>query len=391
MAARRQTCGRAMVILAVAAVVVAGCDGTLSGATMPGLDAGPGDRRDAGSIGDRDATAPLVDAAVPVTDGGEGDVDATTPIDSGPTDPCATVRCGANQRCEPATGACVCVEGFVLMGTSCVALPPGDPAGRTATAVCAEWAAGHVENSSDPWTEVPGDRCGAGTMPRDAIDDTLRRVSMFRWLVGLPPVTDDPAQHPADQACAVMMYRNGALSHSPPMSWDCWTMAGATGASRSNLALGTSTPGGAIDLYMDDSGVPSLGHRRWILNGPLGRVGIGFAGNAQCLGVFDSSASSDRMWTAWPNPGPVPSAAIRGEWSFHSNRIAMGSATVSVMRVGDGMTLPVSVGHPPDGYGPSTVSWQPMGWSAVVGQRYRITIGGIAGGAITYEVEPVSC
>lgn len=372
-------------LLVLGAATSGGCDGTLSGGESPGVDAGGGGGTDAGPDVPRDA-APSVD------DGGGGGLDATAPpIDAGPGDPCASVTCGANARCEPATATCVCAEGFVLMGTACVALPPGDPAGRTDTEVCAQWAAGHVENSSDPWNEVPGDMCGAGTLTREGLDDTVRRVNLFRWLVGLPPVTDDPAQHPNDQACAVMMYRNARLDHTPPMDWTCWTMAGYTGASSSNLALGTRSPGGAIDLYMDDSGVPSLGHRRWILNGPLGRVGIGFAGNAQCLGVFDRSASSDRMWTAWPNPGPVPSAAIRGEWSFHSNRIAMGSATVTVVRVGDGMSLPVTVGHPPDGYGPSTVSWQPMGWSAVVGQRYRITIEGISGGPITYEVAPVSC
>ena len=43
------------------------------------------------------------------------------------------------------------------------------------------------------------------------------------------------------------------------------------------------------------------------------------------------------------------------------------------------------------GYGPDTVAWAPMGWSAAVGQRYRVTIEGVGGGPIVYEVEPVSC
>jgi hypothetical protein len=285
---------------------------------------------------------------------------------------------------------CVCNPGYVDMGGGCVPIVPGDPAGRTETEVCDQWRTGHVENADPAWVE-PAMMCDPGMLSRDAIDDTLRRVAMFRWLVGLGPVTDDPAQAANDQACALMMYRNGALSHMPPMTWTCFSMAGYTGASRSNLALGVGSPGDAIDLYMDDSGVPSLGHRRWVLNGPLGRIGIGFAGNAQCLGVFDMSGSSSRMWTAWPNPGPTPIDGIRGLWSFHSNRISMASATVAVMRVGDGATLGVSVTHPPDGYGPSTVAWQPMGWSATVGQRYRITIGGVAGGPISYEVAPVRC
>lgn len=371
------------------AIVALACEGELSsgprddaGALVP-TDGGP--REDDGSTG--------LDAG-PGTDrdGGPSPLDAgPTPVDSGPADPCATVTCGANARCDPATRACVCDPGFTMSGASCVAIPPGDPAGRTASEVCTQWRDGHVENASDPWNEVAGDMCAPGTLTAEAIDDTLRRVNLFRWMVGLDPVGGDPAQHPDDQACAVLMSVNGMLDHTPPTSWTCWSSAASQGAGSSNLALGVGSPGDAIDLYMDDSGVASLGHRRWVLNGPLGRVGIGFAGNAQCLGVFDMSGASDRDWTAWPNPGPVPLAAIDPIWSFHSNRMSMGSATVTVVRVGDGATLPVTVTHPPDGYGPSTVAYRPMGWSPAVGERYRITIDGVSGGPISYETEPVTC
>jgi hypothetical protein len=354
---------------------LAACEGTVGG-NEP--DTGTGAEADGGPSSDRDA-------------GASGGVDAGAPRDSGPSDRCATVTCGENARCEPAVGRCVCLPGFVEMGGACQALPPGDPAARTRDEVCAQWRAGRVENARDPWIEDPADMCAPGTLSREAIDDTLRRVNVFRWLVGLPPVTDDPAQHPYDQACALMMYVNRRLDHMPPSSWTCWSMEGYQGARTSNLALGVRSPAEAIDLYMDDSGVPSLGHRRWVLNGPLGRVGIGFAGNAQCLGVFDMSGRSDRMWTAFPNPGPVPIDAIRGLWSFHSNRFSMRSATVTVERAGDGMVLPVAVDHPPDGFGPSTVSFEPMGWRPEVGQRYRVTVGSVTGGPIAYEVEPVSC
>ncbi|UJR80819.1 CAP domain-containing protein [Sandaracinus amylolyticus] len=366
-------------LLAIATLL--GCDGTLSGGdpprVEPDVDGGPGPRTDAATA--REDGGTIVDTGVAMPDGG-------TP------DPCLTVRCGANARCEPTTGTCVCTPGFLDSGGGvCTAIPAGDPAGRTATEVCDAWAAGHVQNASDPWNEVPGDSCAPGSLTRDAIDDTLRRVNLFRWMVGLAPVTDDPAQHANDQACAVLMTRNGQLDHAPPMSWTCWSMAGANGAGSSNLALGVGSPGDAIDLYMDDSGVPSLGHRRWVLNGPLGRVGVGFAGNAQCLGVFDGSGSSTRAWTSWPSPGPIPREALRGDWSFHSNSISMRAASVRVVRVSDGAELEVSVDHPADGYGPSTVSFRPMGWSPAAGERYRVTIEGIDGGSITYEVAPVEC
>lgn len=234
--------------------------------------------------------------------------------------------------------------------------------------------------------------CDPGTLDAAAVDDTLRRITMFRWLVGLGPVSADPAQMARDQACALMMYRNRMLNHSPPMSWTCYSAAGAMGAGSSNLALGTRTPGDAIDLYMDDSRVPSLGHRRWVINGPLARVGIGFAGNAQCLGVFDGSGSSSRMWTAWPNPGPSPVAAAPGElWSFHSNTFGLASATMAVTRVSDGMTMAGSVEHPPNGYGPNTVAFRPSGWRPMAGQTYSVTVSGFSGGPITYQTAFVAC
>lgn len=382
------TCRLSLGALALLPVtLVAACEGTLGGdgRPAPGGDA---------SIAQVDGGGGTTDGGGGTTDGGPRADSGPTPTpDAGPTDPCAGVTCGANARCEAATRTCICSPGFIDMGGgSCAAIPPGDPAGRSETEVCEAWAAGHVENAADPWNDVPGDMCAPGTLTAEAIDDTLRRVNLFRWMVGLGPVTDDPAQHPNDQACALMMTRNGALDHSPPTEWTCYSAAGAQGAGSSNLALGVGSPGDAIDLYVDDSGVPSLGHRRWVLHGPLGRVGIGFAGNAQCLGVFDRSGSSDRSWTAWPSPGPFPRAAMpRQEWSFHSESFGLSSATVRVVRVGDGMELPVTVGHPPNGYGPNTVSWRPMGWSPEVGQRYRVTVEGFSGGPISYEVEPVSC
>jgi hypothetical protein len=226
-------------------------------------------------------------------------------------------------------------------------------------------------------------------MPPAAIDDTLRRINGFRWLVGLDPVVDDPAVHTRQQSCAVMMYRNGSLDHSPPDTWRCYTSEGASGAGSSNLALGTGNSADTIDLYIDDRGVPSLGHRRWVLNGPLGRVGIGFAGNAGCLGVFDRSSSTDRTWTSWPPPGFAPSDTTGAWWSFHSDRGGVADATVRMVRVSDGTDVTGTIHRMPEGYGVSAVAWAPT--ERTVGQRYRVTVNASSIGEISYEVEIVSC
>jgi uncharacterized protein YkwD len=333
------------------------------------------------------------------SDGGSTDAPsspgADAPSEDAPRGACEGVSCGAGAVCESASGRCVCGPGFADVGGSCAPSDPGDPSVRTRDAVCALWVEGHRTTATSPWTEGTTE-CEPGSMSRQALDDTLRRITMFRALVGLPPVTDDPARNAVDQSCANLMYRNGSISHTPPSSWRCYSEAGAMGAASSNLAIGTRDAADAIDLFVGDAGVPSLGHRRWVLNDPLGVVGIGFAGNATCLGVFDGSGAGDRPWTSWPNAGVAPIEGLDGGfsrgvlWSFHSRSLAVQAATVTMQRLSDGAALAVEVSRPGRGYGPDTVAWAPTGWTPTAGERYRVTVN--AGGTeITYEVELVRC
>jgi len=355
-------------LVLLAASLVAGCDGSLS-SNEPGTDAG-GTREDSPAPPREDAWSP-------------GAPDAWSPMGA-----CATITCGANQRCDEATAACICLPGFVDSGSGCTAAPPGDPSTRTTADACLIWQEAHRTTASESWT--PGTmECDGGAMPREAIDDTLRRITGFRALVGLGPVVDNPGLAAQQQACAVMMYRNGSLSHSPPMGWRCYTAEGAAGAGSSNLALGSGNSADSIDLYVDDSGVDSLGHRRWVLNGPLGRVGIGFAGNAGCLAVFDSSGTTERTWISWPPPGPAPAETTTAWWSFQSTRGSVADATVAMVRVSDGTDVTGTIHRLPDGYGGSSVAWSPT--ERTVGQRYRVTVTSGSLGEISYEVEIVSC
>lgn len=376
---------------ALALLSLAGCEGVLRGDPVVTLsDAGPA------------LDAPLP----PGTDGGPR-LDAGPPPpgtdagplmpDAPPADPCAGVTCGTGARCDPGTRACVCSPGFLDTGGACTPAPTGDPSTRSATDVCTQWRDGHVTNAAAAWTPGPT-MCDPGSMSRDALDDTLRRIAMFRWLVGLPPVTDEAGRNARDQACAIMMYREGSISHTPGPSWACYTAEGAAGAGSSNLSIGTSDAADSIDLYVGDVGVEdSLGHRRWVLNDPLGVVGIGFAGNAGCLGVFDSSGSGSRPWTSWPNAGPAPVEATmdpfgrRVTWSFHSRSIGISGATATVTRVSDGAPLAVTSRVLPSGYGPDTLAFAPMGWTPAAGQTYRVSIAGTSAGTIDYEVDLVSC
>ena len=94
----------------------------------------------------------------------------------------------------------------------------------------------------------------------------------------------------------------------------------------SNIAWGNG-PADSIDQFIEDDGnATTLGHRRWIVNPPLGPVGIGYwegggmYGSAECLAVFGSSGTSNvPPWVAVPNPGPVPLAITKWTWSFSSS------------------------------------------------------------------------
>lgn len=372
---------------------LAACTGTLT-STEPGLQG----REDAGSVttdAALDASTAL-DAELADASGEDASTAADAGVDAGPTDPCTGVSCGAGAECDPRTRACACRPGFVDDGTGCVAPPPGDPGTRSDDEVCTAWREGQIENGSPAWTG-DGTTCGPGTMSFEGIEDTLRRINVYRWLAGLPPVVDQPSEHAAQMECAAMMSANGQLSHSPPMSWSCYTAGGAGAAGRSNIALGYGTPGAAIAGYMLDRNVESLGHRRWILTPRLGRVGIGFSSSGgrpgQCLSVFDGSGpGSDRRWTAYPNQGPAPIELTTGEWSFQAHGVSFtGSTSATVTRLSDGETMAVMTRRLGGGGLMPTLAMTRQGWNAEAGETYRVTITELSDGELSYDVQVVSC
>lgn len=263
----------------------------------------------------------------------------------------------------------------------------------TVEEICRIWNEGHVENERVPWVGGAG-VCDHGTLSDVAIEDTLRRINMFRALAGLPPVVEDRGLRAQEQACAVLMDANQDLSHEPPESWACWTEEGAAGAYTSNLALGYPTPGSAIDGLMGDEGVESLGHRRWLLGFFLGKVGIGFAGKATCVAVVDDSRRSDRAWTAYPPAGPTPINMVKDPqgpiaWSFHpADGIA--GAEVSMQRMPGGEAVEVESWILEAGnLLPNTIAWQPP--PVRVGESYRITISRPEKEPVIYDVDLVHC
>ncbi len=212
--------------------------------------------------------------------------------------------------------------------------------------------------------------CDAGTTSQAHRDAVLLRINYYRAMAGLPAeVTFSGEYNRKAQQAALMMSRNGQLSHSPPSSWTCYTAEGAEAAGKSNLYLGTYS-WGAIDGYMEDpgSGNTAAGHRRWILYPQTQMMGTGdipstggyWASNA--LWVFDPNMWGPRPATreefvAWPPPGYVPYQVVFPRWSFAYAQADFSSATVSMTRNGSGIAVSVKPVAP--GYGENTLVWEP--------------------------------
>jgi hypothetical protein len=236
-----------------------------------------------------------------------------------------------------------------------------------------------------------------------ALTDTKNRINMFRWLSGLGNTTDN-AQYNADaQKCANLEswwdWNSTSSPHSPPSTAKCYTSAGASTAGQSNIAWGSGSPAQAIDQFMQDNGnATTMGHRRWIVNPPLGPVGIGYwegggtYGNAECLRVFGTSGGGPTpAWTSVPNAGYVPLQIAQWTWTFHGANTGIPNATITMLRVDDNTPLAVTRLTLSQGYGQNAISWKPNGWTVQAGKTYRTTVSGLTGGSVVYDVKPVNC
>jgi uncharacterized protein YkwD len=321
---------------------------------------------------------PTVDAQAPGPDAATG---------------CAAITCPDNAFCQTSSQQCECLTGFAEDGQGhCVAIDPGDPAARTQQQMCARWTADRQWTATTVWT-AGQNQCDPGVLSSEAIADGVACINLYRFLTGLSPLQDDAGANHTAQLCSVIQNAQGYLSHQVDASAPCYTAEGAQGAASSNLALGVWSPADAVDLFISDGGVPSLGHRRWVLNPSYGPAGIGFAGNASCLGVFSWGNTSDVEFVAWPNQGFTPVEVIPPTWSFSPIAYGFGaSPAVTVRRASDQVDLAVTASVLPSGYGPDTVGFTPAGWWAAAGETYEITVTGLGGsGSVVYQVKPVSC
>ncbi|MDR3633748.1 MAG: Calx-beta domain-containing protein [Isosphaeraceae bacterium] len=213
----------------------------------------------------------------------------------------------------------------------------------------------------------------AGTLGTDYLNAIVARINAYRWMAGLPGgvTANNATENVNAQQAALMMSANNQLSHDPPSSWVDYTVAGADGASHSDLALGASGTA-AIDLYMTDPGSNNtlVGHRRWLLDPPTQTMGVGdvpvpfsfFSQNgpfsANAIYVIQPTASPEPSVTtvAWPPAGFVPAPLVPARWSLQTDLNAdFSQATVSVTE--NGVPQQVEILSTNGGIGGQAVVW----------------------------------
>jgi hypothetical protein len=275
-----------------------------------------------------------------------------------------------------------------------VAIVPTDFASRTPEGVCGKWNDQFPNRASFVW-EAGADDCDNGTLNPESIDDGIRRINLYRWLVGLYPVYNRRESNVYAQPCAIMIKENGSLNHSPPSDWLCYSSEGAAGAGRSNLAMGRRDPAGAIDLYIEDQRITSLGHRRWILDPPYLPAGIGHAGSWNCTYVMTGGDTNDPAWVAYPAPGPFPKRAVLGVWSLAAWSFDQDQVTVTVKDLTASTEEQPSFYFPGGGYGSlSYLAFEPS--TELAGHDYEVTVTGVELSrtetvTVTYTVQLVDC
>lgn len=205
-------------------------------------------------------------------------------------------------------------------------------------------------------------------------------------MAGLDPVTFDPALSAIAQEDALLIAANWDLNHFPDSSSRCYTANAAAAAGRSNLALGA---GGAkaIDLYVSDNGIDSLGHRRWVLYPPTLTMGSGSTAASNTLVTFGSPTApagtfSNPAWVPWPTAGYFPTQLEPfGKWSLTAPGSGYNFSAASVTVIGpSGQPISVVPKAADPGYGNDTLTWD-MGTVARVNGAdtavYRVSVNGI--------------
>lgn len=236
---------------------------------------------------------------------------------------------------------------------------------RTAQDIAAEWRK-LMQPSSDPahpYVTAPSASApyAAGVLKSDYLKDGLNALNFYRYISGLPgDIAATDALNQSAAYGAVLLAAEGEFSHEPgrpadmPQSfYDKGLESTTTANIFGSYGYDNHILAASIEAYMEDSdefNLDRLGHRRWILNPPLQKVGMGLARGQDeydyaTLQVFDDSRS-ERVgfhYIPYPARGAFPIEVFGGTtaWSVSVNPLEyatpeLKSVKVTLTRMRDG-------------------------------------------------------
>jgi hypothetical protein len=231
-----------------------------------------------------------------------------------------------------------------------------DTSSRTAAEINAEWLQLQPVYSGSPYVVAPTLSAphAAGSLADCFLQDGLNSINYARYLAGLPDDVSLDATYTNRAQHGAVLLAVGDFAHSQPqpptMATDFYTIAnGATNSS--NIGWGyNSLWNFNVSCVGDDdvNNIDRVGHRRWILNPPLLKTGMGMANSRTDTWVFDWSRTSavDYDTVKWPSAGlfPVEMFGTDVPWSITLNPTRYswteGTAghTATMRRVRDGKT-----------------------------------------------------
>ena len=233
-----------------------------------------------------------------------------------------------------------------------------DTAARSAADIRVRWSQLKPAYTGDPYAVAPtlAAPYACGSLAPGFLQDGLNAINYARFLAGLPDdVALDPSYVDRAQHGSVLL-AVGQFAHSQPkpadMDQEFYDVANAA-TSSSNIGWGYPTLAGFNDGCMDDSdssNIDRVGHRRWLLNPPLRKTGMGYANARTDTFVFDWSRAAAVGYDTikWPCAGPFPVEMLSAgtAWSITLNPDrydwTSGGHTVTMRRVRDGRTWTLS-------------------------------------------------
>ncbi|KAH0789913.1 CAP domain-containing protein [Histomonas meleagridis] len=193
---------------------------------------------------------------------------------------------------------------------------------RSKSTICSKYNSLYKAKHTGSCHTASSSKCNIGKHAAQDYTDALNRLNFFRYLTGLSTLkksTNSTLIKEQNQACLIME-TNNVFSHSLSSSLSCYTKGGGLAASKSNIYWHSraACASASINSYMNDNGVDSLGHRRWLLLPTLSELAVGVVGHYSALRVmqFPRTSTSSPKFIAYPPPGPVPSDLIYSYWSF---------------------------------------------------------------------------